>query len=96
MRLYLDYKIIISKKVQKFLESLDSTEYAKIALKINNLTTPAIKTLNIKKLQSFKNLYRLKVNDIRIIYSIDDKGKLLIVAAAGPRKDIYFLIKNIH
>lgn len=39
MRLYLNYKILISKRAQKFLDDLDFIERTKIVLKINDLTT---------------------------------------------------------
>jgi mRNA interferase RelE/StbE len=95
MRLYLDYKILISKRAQKFLDNLDLIDRTRIVLKVNDLTTSSVKILNIKKLQGYKNLYRLRVDDFRVIYAINDKGKLLIVAVIGLRKDIYSLIKRI-
>ncbi len=70
-------------------------ERAEIAIKINDLITPSITFLNVKKLQGYKDLYRLKVNDFRIVYKIDKFGKLCIVGAIGPRKDIYFSLKRI-
>ena len=95
MRSYLNYKILISKRSQKFLDGLDLIDRTKIVLKINDLTSSSIKILNIKKLQGHKNLYRLRVDNYRVVYTIDDKGKLLIIAVIGQRKDIYSLLKNI-
>lgn len=94
MRLYLNYTILITKRAQKFLNALDLVERAKIVLKISHLTTPSIKLLNIKKLQGYKDLYRLRVDGFRIIYKIDESEKLCIVGIIGQRKDIYSLLKK--
>ncbi|MBM17510.1 MAG: plasmid stabilization protein [Epsilonproteobacteria bacterium] len=94
MRVYLDYKILIAKKAQKILENLDIVERTKIVVKVKLLNTENIKTLNIKKLQGYKDLYRLRVDDFRVIYKVYAKGKLLIVAVVGQRKNIYHLIKR--
>ena len=60
---YESYKIIIEKKAQKYLEKLDLAEYKKVVSKIKSLTSSTPVSLNIKKLQGYKNLYRLRVDD---------------------------------
>jgi len=42
-----------------------------------------------KKLKGYKNLWRVRVGDYRIIYSIDDVILLLDVREIGHRKNIY-------
>ncbi len=95
MRLYLNYRILITKRAQKFLDALDIIERTEIVLKIEDLITPDIKFLNIKKLQGYKDLYRITIHDIRVIYKVDESNKLFIVGAVGKRKDIYALLKRI-
>lgn len=94
MRLYLNYNILIAKKAQKIINALDPIERTKIVLKIKALTSETIKTLNIKKLQGYKNLYRLRIDNFRVIYQVDSKKKFLIVAVVGQRKDIYQFLNN--
>jgi mRNA interferase RelE/StbE len=42
-----------------------------------------------KKLKGYKNLWRTRVGDYRIIYSIDDIILLVDIREIGHRKDIY-------
>ena len=35
------------------------------------------------------NLYRIRVGDYRILYTINDKDKIIEIIAIGHRKDIY-------
>lgn len=42
-----------------------------------------------KKLRGSTDLYRIRVGDYRILYTIDDKGKVVIVQAVRHRKEAY-------
>ena len=41
------------------------------------------------KLEGFKNLYRIRISDIRIVYSIDDTIKIVEIRSLGNRREIY-------
>ena len=43
----------------------------------------------IHKLTGFRDLYRVRVGTLRIVFRIDDAARLVTVAAIGPRRDIY-------
>ena len=93
--LYQGYKIIIEKKAQKYLEKLHASAYKKIVLKISGLVESEQKSLHIKKLQGYKNLYRLRVDDYRVIFAVLSSRKIIVVAVVGHRKEIYNLIKKM-
>lgn len=78
------YKISIDKKAQKFILKQTKDKQNLIYNAIYNLPSG-----DIKPLGGHKSLYRLRVGDYRIIYTIDN-GKLIIcVVDAGTRGDIY-------
>ncbi len=78
------YKISIDKKAQKFILKQTKDKQNLIYNAIYNLPSG-----DIKPLEGHKGLYRLRVGDYRIIYTIDN-GKLIIcVVDAGTRGDIY-------
>ncbi len=60
---YVNYKLLIEKKAQKYLEKLSSADCKKLVFKIKSLVSPNLESLKIKKLQGYKNLYRLRVDD---------------------------------
>ena len=45
--------------------------------------------LDIKKLHSHHELYRLRVGHFRIIYTFDHERIIIYITAIGYRKDIY-------
>jgi len=36
-----------------------------------------------------KRLYRVRVGDFRIVYQINDRARLVLIAAIGHRSDVY-------
>ncbi len=92
---YGSYKIIIEKKAQKYLESLSSSDYKKIVLKIKNLISSNLEQLNIKKLQGYKNLFRIKVDNYRVVFIVIAQKKLIIIPVIGHRKEIYDIVKRM-
>jgi mRNA interferase RelE/StbE len=42
-----------------------------------------------KKLQGYRDHWRLRVGDYRIVYIIDDKVKRILVTRVAHRRDVY-------
>ena len=68
------YKIEFEKAAIKFLEKQDKTQRLRIYKAIYKLPEGT----DIKKLQGY-NLYRLRVGNYRILYSIDDTVKIITI-----------------
>lgn len=43
----------------------------------------------VKKLEGVANLYRVRVGDFRIIYTVNDGVLLVVIVAVGNRREIY-------
>ena len=95
MNSYQSYKIVIEKKAQKFINNLSDNDRKKIVKKIANLRISPIDQLPIKKLQGYKNVYRLKVGDYRVIYVVISDQKMLVIAVIGHRKEVYDIAKRL-
>lgn len=81
------YKIVIEKLAEKFIIKLPKPEKERVLKAIYQLPEGN----DIKELKGKKNkgLYRLRVGDYRVIYTIDN-GKLVIyVIDSGNHGDIY-------
>ena len=81
------YTIVIEKLAEKFIMKLPRDEKERVLIAIYQLPDGN----DIKELKGRKNkgLYRLRVGEYRIIYTIDN-GKLIIcVIDAGNRGQIY-------
>lgn len=78
------YKIIFEKEAQKFLDKQDRSKRLRIYKAIYRLPDGT----DIKKLKGY-NLYRLRVGDCRILYTIDDAIRLIDIETIDNRGDVY-------
>lgn len=78
------YKIIFEKQAQKFLEKQDKSNRLRLYKAIYKLPNGT----NIKKLKGH-NLYRLRVGDYRIIYTVEDAIRLIDIENIDNRGDVY-------
>jgi mRNA interferase RelE/StbE len=81
------YKLGISNIALKYLEKLDDSLYARISDKINSLETNPRPNGSIK-LSDIEG-YRIRVGNYRILYTINDEKKELVVFNVSHRRDVY-------
>ncbi|SHF76970.1 mRNA interferase RelE/StbE [Caldanaerobius fijiensis DSM 17918] len=78
------HKIIIEKKAAKFLASQPPEQQKRLARAISQLPEG-----NVIPLKGYKSLYRLRVGDYRIIFTIKENELLILVLSIGNRGDVY-------
>ncbi|MBU4270089.1 type II toxin-antitoxin system RelE/ParE family toxin [Candidatus Dependentiae bacterium] len=83
------YTVVFADEATKDLKKIDRQTISKILDKIKLLISVNHSNLNIKKLKSKNLLYRLRVGDYRVIYSIKHEKIIIYIVAIGHRKDIY-------
>jgi len=85
------FSIVWLKAAYKNLEKLPISDQETIAKQISFLLLPH-KNNDIKKLKGHQDLYRLRVGNYRIIFSINKKTKQIYISAVGHRREIYSII----
>jgi len=79
----MSFSVLLHPKAVKFLEKLDRINSDKIKSSLKKLEN------NTSIKESPSNLYRIRADDYRAIYEIDEKGKRIIVLFIGHRKNVY-------
>lgn len=85
-------KIILSPRSEKELRKVTKIDQIAIAKKIRQVRD-SIFIINEEKLSGFKNIFRVRVGDYRIVYKKNHKK--IYVILIGHRKDIYRLINQL-
>ena len=85
------FTILLSKKVVKFIKSLPVKQQKIIKSKFELLRTDPYQHphLDLKKMKSTHELYRLRIGRIRFIYEVNREDVIILVFAGGIRGDIY-------
>ena len=83
------YKILFKESARKEFYSLPQKALIKISGVIDNLQQNP-RPAGVKKLKGQSHpLYRIRIGDYRIVYSIDDSVHIVNITRVGHRKDIY-------
>lgn len=88
------YKIELKPKAQKFIEKQPQKIQKQLIGQIEKLQDNP-RPQNCIELDSQRQIYRLKCGEYRIIYQIQDKHLLVLIALADYRKDIERIYKNL-
>jgi mRNA interferase RelE/StbE len=81
-------KIVISPKAKKDFKKLTKIYQISIAKKIKTLNNAPT---SITSLQGFKDFYRARVGDYRIVYKKSEQE--IYIVSIGHRSDVYKLLK---
>ena len=82
------YKIEVSRTAEKQLKKLSKPNQIRIVKRIQQLSIDPFPE-GSRKLAGFDDIYRVRVGDYRVLYSVDNGKVLIIVLKLGHRKDIY-------
>jgi mRNA interferase RelE/StbE len=83
-----DYSVTFSRSAQKELEALSNPLIQKIFSKIESLSNNP-RPPGCAKLQGFSNLWRIRIGDYRVVYSIDDISKTIDITRIRHRREVY-------
>ncbi len=82
------YTIVFAKSAAKEVYALPSKAVLKVVEAIETLAVDP-RPNGVKKLVGSKNLWRIRVGDYRVVYSIDDVILVVDVRKVGHRKEVY-------
>jgi mRNA interferase RelE/StbE len=84
----MSYTIEFTTRAERALSALTGAEQLRIAKRIDSLGARP-RPPGCKKLNGPESLYRIRIGDFRVIYSIEDRKLLVLVIRVGNRRDIY-------
>lgn len=83
-------QVLSTKQFRRDLVRLGTTDSKKVTKKIQQLPQfPKTPQLNIKKMKNKDDIFRLRVGDVRVLFSYDKKRQILILTQAQYRGSIY-------
>ncbi|HJW88012.1 MAG TPA: type II toxin-antitoxin system RelE/ParE family toxin [Dehalococcoidia bacterium] len=83
----MSYQVRIVPNAEREMDKLPTSFHTRISKKMLSLEDNP-RPRGAKKL-SGREEYRLRVGDYRVLYTIDDKGRIVTIFAVGHRREIY-------
>lgn len=82
------YLVIIKRPAEKELGKVPKCDAMRLAIAIDALAENP-RPSGVKKLEASANLWRIRVGDYRVIYTIEDRIVTVTVVRIGQRGDVY-------
>ena len=82
------YKVYVVHRASNFMHKLDSPLQSLIVRKLRELEQDP-RPAGYKRVQGYKDFYRVRCVDYRIVYTIRDTQLLVLVIQIGHRRDVY-------
>ncbi|MGV3602381.1 MAG: type II toxin-antitoxin system RelE family toxin [Dyadobacter fermentans] len=82
------YKISIKSAALKEIQQIPKEFRVRIIETIDSLATNP-RPNGVKKLENFRNSYRVRVGQYRIVYQIEDRQLIVEVVKVANRKEVY-------
>ena len=83
-----DHRITLARSARKELEDLPALVVARVWSKIEALAVEP-RPRGSRKIRGARNLWRLRVGDYRVVYSVDDQQRLVDIVAVRHRSSAY-------
>ncbi len=89
----MNYDIQITDSLLRHISSIPEKIRKKLSRESNRLrSNPGTSVSPIKKLNGWKNLYRLRLNEYRAVYHVDEKSKTVTLLLIEHRSKVYDLL----
>jgi mRNA interferase RelE/StbE len=82
------YAVEIKASARKELEALPNHLLSRVVRKIQSLSDNP-RPAGCKKLKGYKDLWRIRVGDWRVVYIIDDAVRVVSVTRIAHRREVY-------
>ena len=82
------YAVELKPSAHKELESLPDTVLARVVNKLEALKGDP-RPAGCKKLKGYKDQWRIRIGDWRVVYIVDDKTRLVSVTRIAHRREVY-------
>ena len=82
------YRVELSATAEKQIRKLRQVDQIRVLRAIRDLALEP-RPQGVRKLQGYEDVFRIRVGNLRILYSVESQRLLIIVLKVGHRKDVY-------
>ena len=83
-----NYRIEVSATAEKQIRKLGKKDQIAVLRGIRQLSTEP-RPPNSRKMSGYDDVYRIRVGQYRVLYSVENKKLVIIILKVGRRRDVY-------
>jgi mRNA interferase RelE/StbE len=83
-----DYSIVFARSARRELERLQDPLSSRVLKRIESLASNP-RPSGCRKLEGAEDLWRVRVGDHRVVYSVDDRTRIVDIITIRHRRDAY-------
>ena len=83
-----DYAVTFARSARRELEDLEPRHIDRVLTRIEGLASEP-RPSGAKKLQGAQQLWRIRVGDYRVVYSVNDRQRVVDIVRVRHRRDVY-------
>jgi mRNA interferase RelE/StbE len=83
-----DYAVTFARSARRELETLDGSIVRRVISRIEALAQEP-RPSGSRKLQGEQNLWRIRIGDYRVIFSVDDRKRIVDIVRIRHRREAY-------
>jgi mRNA interferase RelE/StbE len=83
-----NYSVVLKSSAQKELDALDDAVFRRIDRRILALAENP-RPAGCKKLKGYKDQWRIRIGDCRVVYFIDDSAERVSISRVAHRREVY-------
>jgi mRNA interferase RelE/StbE len=83
-----DYAITFARSARRELEALDASVVRRVVSRIDGLAQEP-RPSGSRKLQGEQNLWRIRIGDYRVVYSVNDRQRIVDIVRIRHRREVY-------
>lgn len=91
----MSYRILLHRRVVKFLKRLDESTRSRVLNSLRELDKFPNVRLDIVKIAGEKNIYRIRIGDLRILMKVYDVEKIIVIVKIDRRKRSYRGLRHL-
>lgn len=82
------YRVEVTRRAEGEILRLDDTTFERVQKAIDRLGRNP-RPSGVRKLRGRDNVWRIRIGGFRILYTVEDAGRLIVIQRVTDRKDVY-------
>ena len=83
------YEVRLSRRANRYYQRVDQATARRLDRCFEELSINPFGPNDVRPIRGRRGLYRFRIGDLRVLFTVDEGEQIVTIPAIGPRGDIY-------